>query len=855
LRREVALKFLPQAVAADPARLDLLMQEARLASALNHPGIVTIHEIARHDNQTFIVMEFVEGQTLRALMAGKALSPGRVLDIGVQLAEALARAHAAGIVHRDLKPENVMVTADGHVKMLDFGLAMLRSPKGFATVAPTAPAQLSRGSDADTTQASPDGISGTVGYMAPEQVAGLDVDFRADQFTFGIILYELAARRRAFPGETTAQTLQAIVEAEPEPLAVLAPTFPPPARWIVERCLAKDPAGRYASTADLARELRAVREHLSEVHVRPAPAEQARRRPWWTRALGVAAIAVVLMAVTPRFHQWIGGVYPRSEQRVAVLPFRLTTPGADEQRLCDGLFEYVVARLGEVERFQRNTWVVPAVEVRQAGVNTPDAARRALGATLVVTGSVQRAGSRLLITASLVDAATMRQLRARTVNVDPGEAAVLERAVDAVVELLRFEVDERARATLRAGRTTVAEASMLHAQALGYAPYSQARSALARYEQEQNLERAVELLNAALERDPRYGLAHAALGEAYWRLSRFTRQAEQVTLAEEHARRALEIDPLVGRAWVTLGMIHAGTSRAEEAVGDFERALQHDPRDADAWRELANAYDVLGSSDRAETTYRKAIELRPDQWAAYSYYGRYLILHNRPREAEVAYRKALAVVPDNARVWSGLGVALYQQERFDEAATAYRKSLDLFPTATAVNNLGTIEFDQRRYLDAARTFEKGVSVDGRDYRFWRNMAAAYYWAPGERARAPDAYRRAAALVEQEITIDPRNARLYADLADARAMLGERVAALAAAREAATFGATQPDVVQTLATVYEQLGDREVALQWQAKAFELGGPVTDVERDPGMERLRADPRYQTLAARGRPAPAR
>jgi len=256
LGREVAIKVLPESLAQDRDRLARFESEARSASALNHPNIITIHEIGSANGTAFIAMEFVDGASLRELLASGPIAGKRMLDLAVQIADGLAKAHSAGIVHRDLKPENVMVSRDGFVKLLDFGLAKLFvAPTDQATAAPTAVHQ----------ETTPGTVMGTVGYMSPEQASGRPVDFRSDQFALGSILYEMATGQRAFHKGTGAQTLAAIIQDDPEPVAQLNPKAPAPFRWIVERCHAKDPEERYASTRDLARDLKSVREHLGEV--------------------------------------------------------------------------------------------------------------------------------------------------------------------------------------------------------------------------------------------------------------------------------------------------------------------------------------------------------------------------------------------------------------------------------------------------------------------------------------------------------------------------------------------------------------------------------------------------------------
>ena len=284
LQREVAIKVLPGDVAADAGRLKRFEKEARSASALNHPNIVTIYDIGQSDSVSWIAMELVEGKTLRELLFAGALPVRRVLAIATQVGDGLARAHEAGIVHRDLKPENVMVTKDGRVKILDFGLAKLTytgAESGEGTILPT-----DTGTGAGV-------ILGTVGYMSPEQASGQPVDYRSDQFSFGSIFYELVTGKRAFVGKTGVDTLSAILNEEPAPITTLNPQVPTPLRWIAERCLAKDPGDRYASTTDLARDFATVRDHLSEAS---APGAVLAGTPAGSRLLiRVAVLTLVLL--------------------------------------------------------------------------------------------------------------------------------------------------------------------------------------------------------------------------------------------------------------------------------------------------------------------------------------------------------------------------------------------------------------------------------------------------------------------------------------------------------------------------------------------------------------------------------
>ena len=278
LGRNIAIKLLPPHLAADAEHLGRLRNEARSASSLNHPNIVTIYEIGRDDSErAFMAMEYVDGQTLREVLRGGALPVRKALQIATQIADGLAAAHKRGLVHRDLKPENIMLTTDGVVKILDFGLA-----KSFA---------------ADTSVSEPGMLVGTYSYMSPEQARAGEIDYRSDQFSFGSILYEMLAGARAFDGASGVETLFLVVRDEAAPLAAVASHVPAPLRWIVDRCLSKDPEDRYVSTRDLARDLQYLRDHFSEAGV-PTPIREkatlaTKLRKRWPVA---AAIVVALLA-------------------------------------------------------------------------------------------------------------------------------------------------------------------------------------------------------------------------------------------------------------------------------------------------------------------------------------------------------------------------------------------------------------------------------------------------------------------------------------------------------------------------------------------------------------------------------
>jgi serine/threonine-protein kinase len=845
LGRDVAIKFLPGKYAQDPIRLMRFEQEARAASSLNHPNIVTIHEIGQSEGVPFIVMELVSGRTLRDLFVGKPFFTRRSLDLATQAASGLAKAHAAGIVHRDLKPENLMVTEDGFVKILDFGLAKLVNP--LSDPDQTGPrddhSTESHPFPLPTPDTHPGVVVGTVGYMSPEQAKGQLLDFRSDQFACGAILYEMATGRRAFQRESPVQTLAAIIEEDPPPIESISPAVPQAFRWIVERCLAKNPADRYASTVDLARDLENVRDRLSEGSGARGIALSPARRRTLLGALGGGILALFVIA-GPLREPIIQALKLRAvptQKQLAVLSF--VTPGADPSSTAfsDGVVETLTSRLTQLERFQGSLWVVPASEVRQAGVTSASAARRLFGVTLVITGSVQRSGQLVRLTANLVDATNLRQLRSIAVDGRVEDASLLQDGVvSRVVQMLEVEISPEAKRALTAGGTSVADAYQLYAEGRGY---------LLRYEQAENLETAIGLFQQALQRDPAYALAYAGLGEAYWRQYELVRRPEAVELAQKACRRAIELNDLLAPVHVTLGLVHDGMGKADEALADFQRALDLEPGNAAALTGLAQAYAAKGQLAQAEATYQKAIDRKPGYWGGYSRLGAFYAATSRYAEAEEMFRKVLELTPDNVRGYFNLGGIQHLLGRDDEAERTLRRAIEIKPTGEAWSNLGTIQFFRGQYPESARSFEQAIALGSAEYKMVYNLATAYALTPGSEAKAQEAWRRALAAAERERAVNPKNGPLVADLAAIRANLGEKKEARALATEAVKLSPDDASVFYQAGSVFEQVGERDKALTAIGKALAKGYPVDEIERSPTLRALRDDPRFLKLQAQG------
>ncbi len=654
LGRDAAIKVLPSDLASDAERRRRFEREARAASALNHPNIVTVHDIDEHDGNLYIAMELVQGRTLRELLAEAPFSLARLLALARQIAEGLAKAHLAEIVHRDLKPENLMVTEDGLVKILDFGLAKVAAKSTES------------GSDVTTVeQATRAGVVlGTVPYMSPEQAAGRRVDFRSDQFSFGSILYEMATGRQAFKKDTMPQTLAAIIESEPEALGRLNPTLPASLVAIGERCLAKDPEKRFSSTRDLAAALAAVPET-------PA-ASPIRRRVLWT-AVGVVAgsLAWALLPNASRlWHSLVPGPAGPAIQAIAVLPLQNLSGDPEQEYFSDGLTETLItnlAKVGDLSVIARSS-VMP-----YKGTDKPlGEIARELGVDAVVEGSALLAGGRVRITAQLVDAATESHLWAETYE---RNVADVLRVQSEVARAIAAEIDIELTPTQEARLASVREVNPEVYEAYVRGMFHMSKRT------PEGWKKGLEYLHQAVEIDPAEPLAYAGLAEGYVTLGHGGGERLDIfPRARAAAEQALKLDPDRAEAVGVLAYValyHEWDWAKAERL--FERALELNPSLAMTHYHYAWYLPLVDRLDEAIEEHKRARDLDPlrpgnTAWlgALYSYAGRY-------DDAIVEARKALELNPDFFPSYRVLSMAYSGKGMHDEAVAAAERMAELFP--------------------------------------------------------------------------------------------------------------------------------------------------------------------------------
>jgi eukaryotic-like serine/threonine-protein kinase len=830
LERLVALKILPPEQMMNPHRRGRFELEAKAASALNHPNIVTIHEIESVDGVDYIAMEYVRGRTLRELISPGGMSLADALNYANQIAAGLAAAHGAGIVHRDVKPANIMVTKSGLVKLLDFGLAQVELP--FSDSAPTGtvgPVHLTR----------PGTIIGTAAYMSPEQAEAKGMDQRSDIFSYGIVLYQMLTGVLPFQSNSEVGLMYEIVHGPTPSASKVRCDLPPALDRVLSTALQKDPKLRYQGMDSLIADLRHVSREIEGAAPLTAPfVVQAPRRSW-RRPLEITAflvsllllIVVLMWKVAPRWMTMVP-----AEKKIAVLPFRVVGESRETESFRDGLMEALTTELTELSQFHNTLWVVPATEVRREGLASAKDAHRQLGVNLVITGSVQRDADHVHLTANLVDAKTLRQLRAREIMWPVGEVADMQEAVvREVAGMLQLELGAKDRQALAAGATSTSSA---------YDYYLQARGHLQRRNRA-DVDQAIDLFKQAIRQDPKYALAFAGLSEAYWWNYRYTGDTAWVGPAQENSSQALQLNNQLAPVYVTRGIIQAGTGHHEDAVQSLERALDLEPVNPSAGRELAAVYEAMGKLEDAESTLKKGLALRPGDWTSLYDLAMFYYRQNRYREAVSLLQRVTDLAPDNSSGYTGLGAVYWMQGQYENAAASYRKSLDLRPTASAYTSLGTIYFFMGRCSDAVEPMRKAVKLLPKRDQFWGNLGDAFACVPGKKSDAVEAYERAVDLAQAASVINPKDADVLSRAALYHARLGKKMEAEAQIGKARQLAPASRDVLWNAALVYELVSQRDRALEALKAAIHAGQPLEEVRREPALASLRKDPRYGAL----------
>jgi len=580
LGRFVALKFLPMDLTRDVESRHRFTQEARAASALDHPNICTIHEIDEtNEGQTFIAMACYEGESLKAKIERGPLKIDEALEIAAQIAQGLAKAHGQGIVHRDIKPANILVTKDGLVKIVDFGVAKLIGGAAFTKAGSSL---------------------GTAAYMSPEQARGEEIDARSDIFSLGAVLYEMFTGKRAFPGEYDQVTLYAIMNEHPEPVTALRSGIPIELERIVVKLLAKSPMDRYQRLDEFLVDLRALRkqtESRGDAMVRPA-ARRRRHRVMWAVAAAAVVVAVGIPIMRSVFFHRAGSIHS-----IAVLPLENFSQDPAQEYFADGMTEALItdlANIGSLKVISRTS----VMRFKDTKEPLPKIARE-LGVDAVIEGSVLLVGDRVRITAQLLEAATDRHIWAESYERDLRDVLSLQQEVArAIAAAIKVALTPAETATL--AKATQVDPKVHDLYLRGRYHWNKRTP--------EDLERSIEYFEKAIAMDPRFALAYAATADAYLVVANwgYRDPREMYTLAKQYADKALDIDDRLSQAYANLAGVEQFLNfNWQEAERLFKRAIELNPNNSTAHQWYAEFLSSRGRQEEALTESDKALAIDP----------------------------------------------------------------------------------------------------------------------------------------------------------------------------------------------------------------------------------------------------
>ena len=663
LNRVVALKILPAGMATDQDRMRRFTREAKAASALKHPNVATIYDIGKHDGASFIAMEYIEGQTLAAKISGRPLDVGEIVEITIQVADALGEAQSKGVTHRDIKPANIMLTPSGQVKVLDFGLAKITRPEWQAV-----------SSDIITASGTETGVvMGTAPYMSPEQALGQEVDHRSDIFSLGVLTYEMTAGRRPFTGASATEIIDRILHAQPAPLVRFNEHAPAELERIVSRCLEKERERRYQSAGELLQDLRKLRREIeSGAAVTVAVSrERERRLRAFRRLLAISTLMALLAGIIYMLLLRTSPTsIPTNIRSVAVLPLENLSGDSSQDYFADGMTEEMIANLGKIGAL-RVTSRTSVMQYKGVKKPLPEIAR-VLNVEGVIEGSVKRVGQRVRITAQLIEAKADRQLWSESYERDAQDILALQ--------------DEIARAIAEAVKITLAPQERLRlSRVRSVDPEAQEAYFKGRYHaskrNEEGLRTAITYYQEAIAKDKLYPHPHIGLADAYQALGTFMvgalPPAQSFPKVEAAAREALNLDETLAEGHTFLAVM---------------RLYRWE------WRE-------------AEQGFKRALELNPSYALAHSWYAQYLASQARLDEARAEAKRARDLDPLSPYILQNVAHIAYYARQYDETIEYSRQAIQLDPSYLWARwRLGMAYVMQSRFGEAVEELEQAVAL-------------------------------------------------------------------------------------------------------------------------------------------------
>ena len=831
LKRFVAIKRMAPQSNSSTADRKRLLKEAQRASALNHPNVGAIHDVIEHAGELWLVMEYVEGETLRQRLT-RPIPADEFFAIAIQCCEGLQAAHEKGIIHGDIKPENIMLTPGNRVKILDFGVARR--------------AWNSNPDDATKTMETMTASGGTPAYMAPEVLLQRPDDGRSDLFSLGLVFYEMLGGEQPFKTNSLATTIARIVHTEPPSLA----NVPGPLAAVISHALAKDPNLRYPTAAALLDDLRRVQQGGKPKRTPSSPGQFHQYR-----ALAALVIALVVLAALVAYRPVqrlfrvstannaaspAGGL-PQTKI-LAVLPFSAANTDPKLGALGQGLVESVAGKLGKLSEDRAFEVVTPRALQEKKISSLPDAARM-FGANLGLAIALEPQSAELLkVTYTLLSPQSGTALSGGALTVPTGDAFSVEQIIsEGTVRLLHLQLRPEEQAALKYHGTD---------QATAYEYYLQAEGYLLDASKAENRDNAELMARESLKLDPNFGMAKAALGEAEWLKYTETKQKQWIAPAQAACNEAIKLGNSGAAGHVCLARIDDGTGHYAEAVAEYQLALGLEPSNEDAAVHLAGAYAHDGKITEAENAYQQAIQAHPNSRLAYNLFGVFYRERNEYDKALQMFGKVIQIAPDWYGTYVNIGAIYNDMGQYDKAIDPLKKSISIRASYPGYVNLGMAYAGLRQWAEAVHAYQEAIKIDPQSYVTWGNLGGALYYG-GQKAQSVAPHRKAVELAGNELKVNPRDPLVLSSLAGYYSMLDDRQHALEYLKQALEYGRNDKEILLDAAGVYNQLGDTGLAIEWLGKAVQAGYTSDRIRSDPEFDNLANTAGYQQLTKSSHP----
>ncbi len=815
LQRDVALKMLRPIAASNRNNTDVLLDEARMASKLNHPNIVTIYDVARAENSNYIVMEWVDGQPLDELIPNDGLPLEQAMVYACQIAAGLSSAHQKYIIHRDIKPQNIMLSSDNSIKILDFGIAGL----------------VSQVSDINQTSTS-NLITGTPSYMSPEQSQGLNLDQRSDIFSFGVVLYQMLSGQRPFSSQDLTALNQAISAGDYTPIQQHVPDLPAEVIKVIDKMLAPQRDQRWQSSAELATALQQIHDELTH------------QKNWWQRRHWLSKVAMMLPFVLALGWSAKEIFFPASTQqlierqlaeanKIAILPFDNISGDPLLQIFGDGLAVNLGSDLAAIASQQGNTWIVPATEISRMKDQSPKKVTDKYGVNLILTGSLQHLGSTRLLVLNLLNASSGQQMKTTEVSIEANELFQGHDMIRAeALSLLGWNIPDTLAAQFRAQRPQLDGA---------YKDYVQGRGYLYRFDQTGNADKALTAFSAAIEADKYYENAYVGLAEVQLRKFHETGTVDWLEQMDKTINDLAKINPNNSQINFLSAELAMKKGDYQQAVKLYQASVEQTPKHALSHIGLAKAHHETGNSDVAESIYQTISQAEPNNWRVVSGFGIFYFQMGNYQGALRQFKRLSEMSPNNDLGVRNMAAAYYALGDINNAIIYTRLAIKLNPSDRAYSNLGTMLFYDKRYLESIDAFQQAVGLREGYYVHWGNLADAYRLTDDDRRL--DAYRQAADLALSALKLNPNDTSVMADVAYYLANTDDKQLALSyAQRIEADDSGTENFMV---ATAYDALNDADMALKHLSYAINKNYPIEEILNTPLLATSRKDQRFDLL----------